>query len=170
MPCTGDHGDPDLRMVLDKACAAARPVPLVVFGHMHHTLYHKSGFRQMVHIEDSGTVLLNCAVVPRCALEPLHGGTDKVRLHQFTTVELVEGIVHSVSQVWVGVRGAECWIADSKQIVKTESISSDRVVRSFLVPDQSGNQAGMPCRRWPEKELWFTAVHAGKTSPLMTVK
>ena len=161
MPCTGDHGDPDLRTALDKACAAGKPVPLVVFGHMHHTLSRKSGFRQMVHIEESGTVLLNCAVVPRCALEPLHGGKDVVKLHHFTTVELVEGLVQSVFQVWVGVRGADCWIADSKQIVKTESASPDRVVRSFLVPDQSGNQAGISNMRWPEKELWFTAVHAG---------
>lgn len=34
----GDHGDPDLDMVLQQLRQEDRPVALVVFGHMHHTL------------------------------------------------------------------------------------------------------------------------------------
>lgn len=34
----GDHGDPDLQSVLQQLQEAGRPVALVVFGHMHHTL------------------------------------------------------------------------------------------------------------------------------------
>lgn len=34
----GDHGDPDLQLVLQQLKDTGRQVALVVFGHMHHTL------------------------------------------------------------------------------------------------------------------------------------
>lgn len=34
----GDHGDPDLRMVLQQLQAAGRRVALLLHGHMHHTI------------------------------------------------------------------------------------------------------------------------------------
>ena len=163
--CTGDHGDPDLRMVLHRAQTEGRPLPLVIFGHMHHTLYKQSGFRQMVHIEDNGTVLLNCAVVPRWAVEPTAGGADNAKLHQFTVVETVEGSVRKVTQVWVGVAGTKCWVADSKEILRTESVNNGVLVRSFAVPDQS--VVAVTSRRWPESFVWLTAAHQVSKSEYM---
>lgn len=154
----GDHGDPDLRMALVKAQSQGRPVPLVVFGHMHHKLYHGTGFRQMVHIEANGTVLLNAAVVPRWILEPISGGKDATKLHLFTVVELVQGVVRTVSQVWVGVTDSACWIADTKHLVQTQGSEDGRYVRQYAVPDHL--DAGPSSRRWSDKDVWFTVVQS----------
>lgn len=165
MSVAGDHGDPDLRMVLNRAQSDGKPIPLVVFGHMHHKLYHASGFRQMVHIEGNGTVLLNAAVVPRWVAQPSNGRTGTVKQHQFTVVELVASVVQTVTQVWVGVADSKCWIADTKTIVKSEASNDGNFVRSYAVPDQSG--AGPATRLWSEKDMWFTVAHsAASCSPL----
>ncbi|GAB4815730.1 hypothetical protein N2152v2_002776 [Parachlorella kessleri] len=61
----GDHGDPDLQAALAALHHQGVPVPLVLFGHMHSTL-KGGGQRNMAHVDPvTGTVLLNCAVVPR---------------------------------------------------------------------------------------------------------
>ena len=71
----GDHGDPELTQAIstlkqDEACC----VPLVTFGHMHHTL-RGGGLRQMVFVDDkdpaSPTIYLNAATVPRVRPLPL---------------------------------------------------------------------------------------------------
>ena len=55
-----DWGDKDLELALQ---SCHRPVPLVVFGHMHEQL-QDGGRRQMVR-EAGGRLYVNCARVPR---------------------------------------------------------------------------------------------------------
>eukprot|EP00878_Enallax_costatus_P015707 GHUV01016458.1.p1 GENE.GHUV01016458.1~~GHUV01016458.1.p1 ORF type:complete len:279 (+),score=61.40 GHUV01016458.1:741-1577(+) len=75
----GDHGDPDLEIVLQQLQQAGRHVALVVFGHMHHTL-KGSGLRQMVHVDGiTGTVYLNAATVPRVVKWPRKGELTRLR-------------------------------------------------------------------------------------------
>ncbi|GLC33778.1 hypothetical protein PLESTB_000114800 [Pleodorina starrii] len=73
----GDHGDPDLQAALSALHRSGRPVALVTFGHMHHTLHsaqnrgRTSRFRRMVALDPTtGTVFLNAATVPRVVLAP----------------------------------------------------------------------------------------------------
>ena len=67
-PVLEDLGDADLRAVLDMPGVQQR-VPLVLFGHMHHTLNWRTrsmgngrGMRNMAHIDPSGAA---------CSLEGL---------------------------------------------------------------------------------------------------
>lgn len=115
----GDHGDPDLQSALKSVKSTGRPVPLVVFGHMHHILKGGAALRQMACADDDGTVYLNCAVVPRWANERSPGGSETRKLHQFTTVELHEGRLQEACQVWVAVTGTKCSIVESTVIIQT---------------------------------------------------
>lgn len=73
----GDWGDEDLESGL-AACHA--PVPLVVFGHMHHALRH-GGERQTVQ-QAHGRLYVNAACVPRWR------STPRGRERAFTMIEL----------------------------------------------------------------------------------
>ena len=126
----GDHGDPDLQVALAHAASAGKPVALVVFGHMHHLLSGRGRRRNMVHIdENSGTVLINCAFVPR--LTPAAGNTDT--LHHFTVVTLVaEGHVETASHVWVSVNGDQCQVTKQEHIVWTTDYQHGKPHRNCL--------------------------------------
>ncbi|KAL3163273.1 hypothetical protein ABBQ32_009668 [Trebouxia sp. C0010 RCD-2024] len=149
----GDHGDPDLASALEDASASGRPVPLVVFGHMHHMLKGGRRSRNMVHIEaDSRTVLLNCAVVPRWGTDPIAPNNPNACTSQFTVIEMaIGGYVQSASYVWVGTHGSQCCVVSEQKIIRTQSCTHNRLVRQFLV---TGNISGVG----NDKLYWETVV------------
>lgn len=146
----GDHGDPDLASALKQASAVGRPVPLVVFGHMHHMLKGGSRRRNMVHIDaDSGTVLLNCAVVPRWSANP---NTPDALQSQFTVVEMAaDGYVESASFVWVQTHGSQCCVVREQEIIRTRSCVESRLNRQFLV-------TGQPSGASNDEPIWKDVV------------
>ena len=60
-----DWGDQDLALALERI-RSTRPLPLVVFGHMHHRLKRGQGERSTFLMDRRGTAYLNAACVPRC--------------------------------------------------------------------------------------------------------
>jgi uncharacterized protein (TIGR04168 family) len=59
-----DWGDQDLELAIERI-RRHRPVPLVVFGHMHHSLRRQQGQRRTLVRDRHGTLHLNAACVPR---------------------------------------------------------------------------------------------------------
>lgn len=98
-PPACDWGDLDLSLAIQQI-RRKRPVPLVVFGHMHHALRRGQGSRQSFCRDRAGTVYLNSACVPR-------HGTDASgqALRHFSWVELVGELVVSASHRWYGLGG-----------------------------------------------------------------
>jgi uncharacterized protein (TIGR04168 family) len=95
-PIGGDHGDPDLTAAIAEAQAQGKRVPLVTFGHMHHTLRHRKDIqRQRLSTDAAGTVYLNAACVPRIVTAP--EGSHR----NFSLVTLQGGQVQSAALVWV---------------------------------------------------------------------
>ena len=89
-----DWGDQDLALAIDRI-RRSRPVPLVVFGHMHHRLKRGQGERQSFSRDRSGTTYLNTACVPR------HGEDPQGRaLRHFSWVEFEDGVLQEVSHRW----------------------------------------------------------------------
>jgi hypothetical protein len=131
----GDHGDPDLQAALATAAHADRPAALAVFGHMHHMLKGGQCRRQMVHIDaHSGTVLINCAVVPRWSEDPAtQGNGNHGSLHHFTVVNMAaDHYVESASHVWVGVSGSKCQTQRHEDLVWTKSYRDGQLMRIYL--------------------------------------
>ena len=101
-----DWGDQDLAQAIGRI-RQQRPLPLVVFGHMHHALKRGQGERRSVMVDRQGTVYLNAACVPR------HGHDAQGRaLRHFSWVELAwpAGAVHQArvcraSHRWYGLEG-----------------------------------------------------------------
>lgn len=95
-PLGGDHGDPDLDRAIAAAKAAGKQVPLVTFGHMHHSLRHtKERLRTAMVQDHDGTIYLNAASVPRVIQTP------EGWRRNFSLVTLEQGVVTDVSLVWV---------------------------------------------------------------------
>ena len=89
-----DWGDQDLALAIDRI-RRSRPVPLVIFGHMHHRLKRGQGERQSFCRDRSGTTYLNTACVPR------HGEDPQGRaLRPFSWVEFADGVLQEVSHRW----------------------------------------------------------------------
>ena len=89
-----DWGDQDLALAIDQI-RRHRPVPLVVFGHMHHRLKRGQGDRLSCCTDRSGTAYLNTAFVPR------HSCDDQGReLRHFSWVELRNGQIQELSHRW----------------------------------------------------------------------
>jgi uncharacterized protein (TIGR04168 family) len=63
-----DWGDQDLELAIERI-RRHRPVPLVVFGHMHHSLWRKQGERRTLARDRHGTLHLNAACVPRVGVD-----------------------------------------------------------------------------------------------------
>jgi uncharacterized protein (TIGR04168 family) len=100
-PIGGDYGDPDLQSAIQTAKAQGKQVPLVAFGHMHHSLRHrKDCLRKRVHLDSDGTLYLNAACVPRVV--ELESG----RYSNFSVVQLTHGQVVQVQSVWASAEGA----------------------------------------------------------------
>ncbi|MCP9927490.1 TIGR04168 family protein [Cyanobium sp. CH-040] len=99
-----DWGDQDLAVAI-RRIQALRPLPLVVFGHMHHQLRRGLGVRRSLCVDRSGTVYLNAASVPRHGVDA--AGRD---LRHFSWVELEVSDpwrprVLSASHRWFGLDG-----------------------------------------------------------------
>lgn len=98
-PIGGDHGDPDLEMAIAQSRTLGKTIPLVTFGHMHHSLRHtKTRLREMLAVRD-GTVYLNAASVPRIVQ------TETERIRNFSLVTLQGEQVMQASLVWVNAEG-----------------------------------------------------------------
>lgn len=101
-PC--DWGDQDLALAI-RQIRQRRPLPLVVFGHMHHALKRGGGVRRTFCRDRAGTFYLNAACVPR------HGRDGQGReLRHFSWVELeADGqggaMVLRASHRWYGLEG-----------------------------------------------------------------
>ncbi|MEI7952174.1 MAG: TIGR04168 family protein, partial [Synechococcaceae cyanobacterium ELA182] len=94
-----DWGDRDLALAIT-LIRRRRPVPLVVFGHMHHSLWRQLGERHSFHRDQEGTAYLNCACVPR------HGTDDRGRcLRHFSWVRFQDGQTSQISHRWYGLTG-----------------------------------------------------------------
>ncbi len=94
-PLGGDHGDPDMAAAITLLRKTPKTIPLVAFGHMHHTLRHtKHQLRTPVALRQ-GTLYLNAARVPRIVQE------EQLRRRNFSLVQLHQGRVLEVSLVWV---------------------------------------------------------------------
>ncbi len=95
-----DWGDQDLALAVDQI-RRRRPLPLVVFGHMHHVLRHHRGERLSFRRDAHGTAFLNTACVPR------HGVDQQGRrLRHFSWVVFRDGDLRQVSHRWYGLDGA----------------------------------------------------------------
>ncbi|HEY9822113.1 MAG TPA: TIGR04168 family protein, partial [Candidatus Sericytochromatia bacterium] len=82
-PIGGDYGDPDFAQAIAQSQSLGKKVPLVTFGHMHHTMRHtKQRLRKAIATNPLGTVYLNSASVPRIIQ------TDANRLRNFSLVSL----------------------------------------------------------------------------------
>ena len=96
-PLGGDYGDPDFAEALAQTKALGKKIPLVTFGHMHHSLRHtKERLRNAIATNPEGTVYLNSASVPRII------ATETDRIRNFSIVSLEAGVVSQISLVWVG--------------------------------------------------------------------
>ena len=95
-----DWGDQDLALAIDRI-RRSRPLPLVVFGHMHHRLKRGQGERQSFCRDRSGTAYLNTAFVPRHS-EDAQGRA----LRHFSWVEFQGGVLQEVSHRWFSHAGA----------------------------------------------------------------
>ena len=92
----GDHGDPDFAEAIEKTLSYGKSIPLVTFGHMHHSLRHrKDRLRTTINTNAEGTVYLNAAAVPRI----IETATDKIR--NFSLVTMISGVVSEISLTWL---------------------------------------------------------------------
>ncbi len=117
-PIGGDFGDPDLAEAISLTINAGKTIPLVTFGHMHHTLRHtKKELRKRAFTSPEGIVYLNAASVPRI----VENGDRKQR--NFSIVLLEDGVVSQASSVWVGndskVASEEILYQRSQPVVQT---------------------------------------------------
>jgi uncharacterized protein (TIGR04168 family) len=98
-----DWGDLDLALAI-RQIRRSRPLPLVVFGHMHHALKRGQGERRSLVVDRDGTVYLNAACVPR------HGqdtGGRQLRHLSWVELEVPAGAarVLTASHRWYGLDG-----------------------------------------------------------------
>ena len=91
----GDYGDPDLTEAIAQVKQLGKSVPLVTFGHMHHELKIPRGKRRKIVEVRDRTVYLNAACVPRVVKSPQGSKCS------FSLATLQEGIVQSISLVWL---------------------------------------------------------------------
>ena len=98
-PPACDWGDQDLALAIERI-RRQRPLPLVVFGHMHHRLKRGHGERRSFCIDRAGTAYLNTAFVPR------HSEDEQGRaLRHFSWVVLQDGVLQEASHRWYGLEG-----------------------------------------------------------------
>lgn len=97
-PEAGDHGDHDLAEAIARTRALPKPVPLVVFGHMHHQLQGQQGTRTRC-LWQNETLYLNAACVPR------HRQAAGSLWHHFSLVTLRHRQVQQAEMLWVDAEG-----------------------------------------------------------------
>ncbi|MEL6489245.1 MAG: TIGR04168 family protein [Cyanobacteria bacterium J06634_6] len=91
----GDYGDPDFEKAIALTQESGKHVPLVTFGHMHHTLKNSTQQLRTRVTKTDETVYFNAANVPRIEKTPL--GSRR----SFSLVTLTNGIVESIVLVWL---------------------------------------------------------------------
>ncbi|MGL5795713.1 MAG: TIGR04168 family protein [Waterburya sp.] len=94
-PEGGDYGDPDFTQALADLRNQGKSIPLVTFGHMHHSLKYPVGKRRKIIEVQDQTVYLNAACVPRVVK------THSTVKRSFSLVSMSQGIVQSISLVWL---------------------------------------------------------------------
>ena len=95
-PLGGDFGDPDFAAAIAYAQQMGKLVPLVTFGHMHHSLRHRQDIqRQRVSLDAAETLYLNAACVPRI----VNTGTTCQR--NFSLVTLANRQVQQSELIWI---------------------------------------------------------------------
>ncbi|MDJ0571388.1 MAG: TIGR04168 family protein [Pleurocapsa sp. MO_192.B19] len=99
-PDGGDYGDPDLTKAIADVRSLGKSIPLVTFGHMHHSLRHrKDRLRTIINTSQDGTIYLNSACVPRIKKE------KGVLERNFSLVSLDRGKVTQISLIWLQHNG-----------------------------------------------------------------
>ncbi|MEM9092880.1 MAG: TIGR04168 family protein [Cyanobacteria bacterium P01_F01_bin.53] len=91
----GDYGDPDLARAIALTRSAGKHVPLVTFGHMHHTLKNHTRQLRTRVTETNNTVYFNAANVPRIKETPM--GCKR----SFSVVTLNTVTVESIKLIWL---------------------------------------------------------------------
>jgi uncharacterized protein (TIGR04168 family) len=94
-----DWGDQDLELAIERI-RRHRTVPLVVFGHMHHSLRRHQGERRSLVQDRHGTLHLNAACVPRIGVD----GLGRSLRHLSWITWRGEGPVH-LAHRWYGEQG-----------------------------------------------------------------
>lgn len=94
-PEGGDYGDPDLTKAISEIRSLGKSIPLVTFGHMHHSLKYPPDKRRTVVEYQDDTVYLNAACVPR-----IQKSSSSLK-RSFSLISLRQGIVQSISLVWL---------------------------------------------------------------------
>jgi uncharacterized protein (TIGR04168 family) len=95
-PIGGDFGDPDLAEAISYTITTGKTIPLVTFGHMHHSLRHTKVLRKRIFTSPEGIIYLNAASVPRIV-------ENRGEKHRNFSIVLLEGdVVTQASLVWVG--------------------------------------------------------------------
>lgn len=107
MPIGGDHGDPDLADAIHRIKTQGKQIPLVTFGHMHHSLRNRKDRLRTSALLKRETLYLNAARCPR-VIE-----SDRGILRNFTIVTFVGLALRSAELVWVD---------QAEQIVGRESL------------------------------------------------
>jgi uncharacterized protein (TIGR04168 family) len=97
-----DWGDQDLALAIGQI-RRQRSVPLVVFGHMHHSLKRGLGLRRSIHRDVAGTTYVNAACVPRHGVD---GQRRPLRHFSWVSLEAASGQVRHVSHRWYGPDGS----------------------------------------------------------------
>ncbi|MBE9033082.1 TIGR04168 family protein [filamentous cyanobacterium LEGE 11480] len=95
----GDYGDPDLTAAIAQAPSLGKQIPLVTFGHMHHSLRQPKGAARRTYHRTDQTFYCNAACVPR--VRELQGET----LRHFALVEIAAGQLQRAAQAWVNIAG-----------------------------------------------------------------
>ena len=119
-----DWGDQDLALAIERI-RRHRPVPLVVFGHMHHALRCHQGERRSFQRDRQGTLYLNAACVPRHGVDQ-HGR----RLRHLSWIHWRGDRPLALSHRWYGDDGSllyeqSLWSEpSSKQALQPPSASS----------------------------------------------
>lgn len=91
----GDHGDPDFTAAIEKTISYGKSIPLVTFGHMHHSLRHRKDRLRTIVNRNQGTVYLNAASVPRI----IETATHKIR--NFSLVTMQNNQVTHITLTWL---------------------------------------------------------------------
>jgi uncharacterized protein (TIGR04168 family) len=95
-PIGGDFGDPDFTAAIAYAKSCGKTVPLVTFGHMHHSLRHRQDMqRERLVCDRDQTIYLNAACVPRIVQR-----RDQSE-RNFSLVELRQGQVQTAHLTWI---------------------------------------------------------------------
>ncbi|MTF38294.1 TIGR04168 family protein [Cyanobacterium aponinum AL20118] len=95
-PLGGDFGDPDFQEAIKYTQELGKNVPLVTFGHMHHSLRHtKDRLRTIINQDEHKTIYLNAASTPR--IQEIEGQ----KIHKFSLVTLDARIVTKIDLIGI---------------------------------------------------------------------